>query len=44
MLLNKMLELIDKNPGTLKQYVFDIDCLKSPCFWKNKDPVKKCVF
>ena len=35
----KMLQLIDKNLDTFKQWGCKNNCVKSPCFCKNRDPV-----
>ena len=43
MLLTKMLQLIDRNPDNLKDWVYTIDCVKSPCSGKNNNPGTKYV-
>ena len=43
MLMNRMLELFDKDPDSFEQYACDIICHESPCFGKKKDPVKKYI-
>ena len=43
MLMTKMLHLIDRNPDSLKEWRCKINCVKSPCFYKNNNTVKRFV-
>ena len=43
MLMNKMIQLSDKVPDSFNLYACDMNCHKSPCFCKKKDPVKKFI-
>ena len=43
MFRTKILQLVDKNPDNFKEWGCEINCVKSPCYCKNNNPVTRYV-
>ena len=43
MLINKILQLIDKNPDNFRHWACNFICVNQPCNCENKNPVGKYV-
>ena len=43
MLMNKILQLIDKNHDKFKHCGFEFNCVKQPCYCEKNNPVCRYV-